>query len=274
MKIVTSDQNPTLRQAIRLHESRGRRQQQRIIIFGESEIRLAQRSGVSFSEIFVCQEKLDDVDGQLLNALQSQQVPIISLKSELFRKLAFGDRQDPIVATAKRPENSLEDIVPKTNELVVVIEAIEKPGNLGAIFRSCDAAGVDAVLIADVRCDAFHPNAIRASLGAVFSIPSASGPSHAVRDFLVDQQFQIAAAKVGAATMYFEIDLTGKTAIVLGSEHAGLSEIWNASPIVDVNIPMLGQVDSLNVSVSASILLFEAQRQRCRQRDSKSAETS
>jgi len=262
MKKIVSDHNSTLRQAIRLHESRGRRQQQRIIIFGSNEIRLARQAGVAFSEIFFCEDRLARIDSQLIQAFTTDNVDMITLSPALFRKLAFGDRNDGIVATARRPARSLSQIDLPSDALVVVLESMEKPGNLGAVFRSADAAGVTAVFIADNRCDPFHPNAIRASLGSVFSIAWAAASSAEVRDLLVSNQFQIVAAKVDARSSYADVDMTGKTAIALGSEHTGLSQAWNTDQILDVAIPMSGQVDSLNVSVSASIMMFEAQRQR------------
>ena len=263
MKNITSDQNPTFRKAIRLHESRGRRQQRRIIIFGEHEIKLARASGVSFSEVFVCGDKLADSISELVGNLQADGASILNLTDSLFRKLSFGDRNDGIVATASRPEKPLSNIHhPGPKSLFVVLEAIEKPGNIGAVFRSADAAGVDAVLIADVRCDAFHPNTIRSSLGTVFSMPWATDSSQSILDYLEEHRVRMVAAKVNGQHKYFDEDMSVPTAIVLGNEHGGLGPVWNSGSVVDVCIPMLGRADSLNVSASASILMFEAQRQR------------
>ena len=262
MKQITSDQNPTLRKAIRLHESRCRRQQQRIIIFGLNEIRLAQQTDLEFSEVFVCDSGRTDAAEAIVERFRQRQVPLISLSKELFAKLTFGARNEAIVAIANRPDRSLATIRHSDQAMMVVVEAIEKPGNVGAVFRSADAAGATAVLLADVRCDAFHPNSIRASLGTVFSVPWAVASSQHVRQYLLENQIQIAAAKVDAERRYFDVDMTRATAMVLGSEHEGLSDCWNDPNICDVKIPMLGTADSLNISASASILLFEAQRQR------------
>ena len=262
MKNITSDQNSTLRKAIRLHESRGRRQQQRIIIFGENEIGLARNSGLSVSEVFVCDQRITESIQELVENLEADGALVLNLTESLFRKLSFGDRYDGIVATASRPDKSLSTIIPGPDSLIVVLEAIEKPGNIGAVFRSADAAGVDAVLMADVLCDAFHPNTIRASLGTVFSMPWATDTSHAILDYLKQHQFRIVAAKVDGQQNYFDEDLSAATAMILGNEHVGLGPVWNAESIVDIRIPMQGRADSLNISASASVLIFEAQRQR------------
>ena len=260
MQSITSDQNPRLKKAMRLHESRGRRQQQRIIIFGENEIRQALRAGTKIDEIFVLDSVQSDSDNDVLE-VAGKDVAILTLPDQLFKKLSFGDRHGSLVAVAQRPDTSLSNINLKPNSLCVVLEAIEKPGNIGAVFRSADAAGVDAILLADVKCDAFHPNAIRASLGTVFSIPCATASNKAIQDFLREQGIQIATAKVDAKTNYFDLDMYQGTALVFGSEHAGLSDAWN-DQVTDVTIPMAGSADSLNISASAAVMMFEAQRQR------------
>ena len=267
MKKITSANNPTLRKAIKLHESRGRRQQERIIVFGANEIRMARQASLSFCEVFVCEELIADAGDEngvakLVEELESAKVLVLDLPRELFHKVSFGNRNDGIVATAERPDTSLDNIKPLTDSLFVVLESIEKPGNIGAVFRSADAAGATAVLMADARCDSYHPNAIRSSLGTVFSMPCIVDSSSNIRDFLTRHNFQILAAKVDATNDYFSTDLTGATAIVLGSEHDGLGPVWQGDSIRDVRIPMNGHADSLNVSVSAGIILFEAMRQR------------
>jgi TrmH family RNA methyltransferase len=146
--------------------------------------------------------------------------------------------------------------------LVIVLEGVEKPGNVGAVLRSADGAGADALIAADPRTDLFNPNVIRASAGTVFSLPLAAASSRATLDWLRDRGMRIVAARVDAADIYTDADLSGPLAIVLGAEAEGLSEAWSGPDVQAVRLPMLGIADSLNVSVSAAILLYEARRQR------------
>ncbi len=178
--------------------------------------------------------------------------------------LAFGDRNEGVVATVRIPDHAfdLDRLRLPPDPLVVVLEGVEKPGNLGAVLRSADGAGADAVIAADPRADLFNPNAIRASLGTIFAVPVAAGGSAAVRDGLRAVGVALVAARVDALTAYTEVDLRGPVAIVLGSETAGLSDCWSGDATVPVRLPMLGVADSLNVSIAAAVLLYEARRQR------------
>jgi TrmH family RNA methyltransferase len=176
--------------------------------------------------------------------------------------VAFGQRSDGVVAVVAAPTGSLEELVPPEHPLVVVAEGIEKPGNLGAIIRTADGAGADAVIAADPRTDLFNPNAIRASLGTIFGLPVVSAATSATLDWLVDHGIRPVAARPDAALTYTEADLRGPLAIVLGSEAGGLGEGWTDSRVQPVAIPMRGIADSLNVSIAAAILLYEARRQR------------
>jgi RNA methyltransferase, TrmH family len=177
-------------------------------------------------------------------------------------RLAYGDRAEGLVATVRIPDLGLEGLRLPADPLVVVLEGLEKPGNLGAVLRSADAAGADAVIVADPRTDPFNPNAIRASLGTIFAVPVASGTSDAVRAHLRDVGVTVVAARVDAPLPYTEADLRGAVAIVLGSEAGGLTDAWSGDDIRAVRLPMLGVADSLNVSVTAAVLLYEARRQR------------
>ena len=200
----------------------------------------------------------------------------------MFEKLAFGQRAEGVLGVAEmpRPTLSLLDIKPRpvvapsdagwggsstaapTASLVAVLEGVEKPGNLGAVLRSADAAGVSAVIVADGRTDLYNPNAIRASLGTIFTLPICEATSAEALAWLRERNLKIVASRVDGAVRYTEIDYRGPTAIVLGSEAAGLSSIWAAPDIVAVRLPMLGAADSLNVSVTAAVLFYEALRQR------------
>ena len=250
-----------MKNALRLHESRGRKMQNRIIIFGRSEIRKVQLSKADVVEVFVCNELLTDETRELVDGFAGVS-HAYDLPVELFNKLAFGQRPDGLVAVAKRPNTALESFKPSNNSLVVVIEAIEKPGNIGAVFRSAVAAGVDAIILADPVCDVFHPNSIRSSLGTVFSVPVYCAPSTPIKDLLAKNEFLLAATRVDAEKTYTEVDLTGHTAIIMGSESKGLSKAWGGASVTPVVIPMHGDVDSLNIAMTSTLMTFEARRQR------------
>ncbi|HEU0242589.1 MAG TPA: TrmH family RNA methyltransferase, partial [Candidatus Limnocylindrales bacterium] len=179
-------------------------------------------------------------------------------------RLGYGERSEGVVATVRIPDTSLAALTGALppDPLVVVLEAVEKPGNLGAVLRSADAAGADAVILANPRTDLFNPNAIRASLGTVFAVPVAAGGAAAVRAWLESAGMRVLAARVEAAIPYTEADLRGPVALVLGSEADGLTEAWTGGDVTAVSLPMLGVADSLNVSVTAAVLLYEARRQR------------
>jgi TrmH family RNA methyltransferase len=180
----------------------------------------------------------------------------------VYAKLAFGERVEGIVAVAHMPTRTLDTIKLPAAPLVAVIEAIEKPGNLGAILRTADAAGASAVLVADAGTDLFNPNAIRASQGVIFHLPLAAATTGEILAWLRAHQLHIFAARVDGAIDYRAADYGPPSAIVLGSEDRGLSDAWRAADITAIRLPMLGAGDSLNVSVTAGVLLYEALRQR------------
>lgn len=255
---ITSSQNPKLKKAIRLHDSRGRRQQGRIILFGKAEILRAQQSGLAITELFTCADLLDD--RKLIERLQPKEH--FSLTKELFQKLAFGQRGDGLVAIGDRPNTEFSNFNLETTSLIVVLESIEKPGNLGAVFRSAAAAGVDGIILVDAVTDIFHPNSIRSSLGNVFTIPNCCVEGEMCKARLVESGFQLVATRVDGKQSYTDADLSVKTAIVLGSEAEGLSEIWTGPDVHPVTIPMTANVDSLNIAMTSTLMVFEARRQR------------
>ena len=177
-------------------------------------------------------------------------------------KLAFGDRHEGIVAVIRAPSQALDALQLPAAPLVVVVDGVEKPGNLGAVLRSADGAGADAVIAASPRTDLANPNVIRASAGTVFALPTAAAPTDDVLAFLRERGIRPIAARVDATRPYTDADLTGAVAIVLGTEAEGLGPAWSGGDIETVRLPMHGIADSLNVSVTAAILLYEARRQR------------
>ena len=178
-----------------------------------------------------------------------------------FERLAYGDRADGVILVIRSPGTALDDLQLPAVPLVIVTEDVEKPGNVGAILRSADAVGADAVITAG-GTDLFNPNVVRASVGTVFSVPVASAPAGDVAAWLRDRAIRVVASRVDAAALHVDVDLTGPLAIVLGSEAIGLSDAWRGSDVEAVRLPMLGTADSLNVSVAAAALLYEAWRQR------------
>ena len=259
---ITSLQNQRVKDACRLHDRRGRQDQQRIIIDGTREINRALDAGCDIVELFVRQ---DDIFPSVIELLQLKAdacgVEIIPVTPQVFGKLAFGARAEGVVAVARPPHKTLAELQLGPNPLVAVLEGVEKPGNVGAVIRSADGAGVVAVIVVDGATDLYNPNAIRASMGTTFTVPLVAAPAETVRDWLEENRFQILTARVGAGTNYTDISYRRATALVLGSESQGLSEIWQGDAVIPISLPMLGIADSLNVSVTAALLFYEALRQ-------------
>jgi RNA methyltransferase, TrmH family len=255
--------NPRVKAAVRLRDRREREATGLTLVDGGRELLRALRQSVAVDHAFVCPSLVIGPDASAaLDALQKSGAPLVEISPAVLTKIAFGDRSDGLVAVIRQPSLALEDLAPAVTRLVVVVEAVEKPGNLGAILRTADAVGADAVIAADPRTDVYNPNAIRASLGTIFSMPLAVATATQALDWLVSHGLTPIAARVESAQTYLETDLGGPIAVVLGSEAEGLTETWSDPRVRPVRIPMLGAADSLNVSVAAAVLLFEARRQR------------
>jgi TrmH family RNA methyltransferase len=266
---LASPSNPRIKAAARLRDRRHRDEAGLTLVDGAREVRRALASGVDVVEAFICEPLLAGEDARVaLAALAERGVSTTSTSQPAFAKVAFGDRADGIVAIVRTPELRLDDLRLTTDPLVVVVEGIEKPGNLGAALRSADGAGADALIAASPRTDLMNPNAIRASAGTIFSVPIASAPTREVIEWLRQRQIRIVTTRVDATSLYTDADLTGPLAVAFGSEADGLSDAWHADDITAVRLPMLGIADSLNVSVSAAVVLYEARRQRDRHRES------
>jgi TrmH family RNA methyltransferase len=265
---LASPSNPRIKAAARLRDRRHRDEAGLTLVDGAREVRRALASGIDVVEAFICEPLLAGEDARVaLAALAERGVSTTSTSQPAFAKVAFGDRADGIVAVVRTPELRLDDLRLTTDPLVVVVEGIEKPGNLGAALRSADGAGADALIAASPRTDLMNPNAIRASAGTIFSVPIASAPTREVIDWLRQRQIRIVTTRVDATSLYTDADLTGPLAVAFGSEADGLSDAWHADDITAVRLPMLGIADSLNVSVSAAVVLYEARRQRDRHRE-------
>ena len=259
---ITSRQNQRVKDAVKLRDRRARERSGRFLIDGIREIRRALESDIAVAEVFVCRELCRTKQAeQLAEDLRETTCNWSTVSPEVFEKLCFGQRQDGIVAVAETPERTLGDLSLPNEPLVVVIESLEKPGNVGAVLRSADGAGADAVIVASPRTDLYNSNTIRASLGAVFKSNVCTAPSEQVIGWIRDQELPVAAAQPGAAIKYHEFDFRAGAAIVLGSEAGGLSEVWKGASVTAVSLPMHGIADSLNVSATAAVLVYEAQRQ-------------
>lgn len=262
-QLITSIHNPHIKEAARLRERRQREKQRRILIEGVREVSRAADGAVEFIEAFICEPLATSPDAYLaINRLYECGVRIFEVSSQVFAKLAFGERAEGVIAVARTPRQSLAGLPLPGSPLVAVVEDLEKPGNLGAILRTADAAGVSALIAAGQGTDLYNPNVIRASLATVFTLPVCAAGTDETLSFLRQRPFRVYAARVDATTFYTEADFRGPTAIVLGSETAGLSSVWQADDVIPIRLPMRGAADSLNVSAAAAVLFYEALRQR------------
>ena len=256
-KKITSLQNSLVKQVLALKEkSRERKKTGFFVIEGQREIKLALKSNYKLDTVFVCPEI---VGNQI--ALPSVN-ETIELSKNVYEKLAHRGSTEGILALAKAKEHSLKNISFSNCPLILVAEAPEKPGNIGALLRTADAANVDAVLIANPKSDLYNSNIIRSSVGCVFTQNIAMGTTEEVITLLKQNHISIFCAALTASKNYVDCDFTRPTAIVVGTEATGLSQTWLDSAEQNIIIPMQGEIDSMNVSVSAAILIFEAKRQR------------
>ncbi len=262
MSTITSFQNPRFKRVRKLHEGRHRRKLGLFLIEGVRPLVLAYRARVRLAEVFVCRDHpLSPQARELLLELDRRGVPLWEVAPRVFQEMLLGQRNEGVVAVAHTPRRALETLRLPPQPVVAVLDQVEKPGNIGAVFRSADASGVAAVLLSDPGTDLFNPHAIHASLGAVFTVPCAVGTAPEVKAFLEAHHLPCYAAQVGASQLYTQVDWTQGGAIVLGNEARGLGPLWRQDT-QPVALPMLGQVDSLNVSVAAGVFFYEAWRQR------------
>ena len=260
---ITSLANPRVKAAVRLRDRRARDATGLTIVDGARELLRALDAGVAVHEAFICEELVHTDDGAVAaERLRSLGVTCWDASLKVFAKIAFGDRAEGVLAVVRAPALDLIALRLPESPLIVVAEGMEKPGNLGAILRSADGAGVDALIAASPRTDPFNPNAIRASLGTIFAVPLAAAPTEEVLAWLRGRGIRIVAARIDAAGLATDADLTGPLAIAVGAEADGLGEAWFAPDIEGVRLPMLGVADSLNVSAASAVLLYEARRQR------------
>ena len=265
---ITSAQNPKVKELLALQEkSKERRKKGLFVVEGRRELLHCIEAEFEPHTLFICRDILGDKDfDKILGAIEENfcgsTYPIIEISRELYDKVAYRGGTEGIIAEMHCKELSLEGLKMKENPLVVVLESVEKPGNLGAVLRSADASGVDAVIVCDPLTDMYNPNLIRSSIGAIFTVPVATASSEDTIAWLKSKGIKIYTAQLQDSEWYYDTDMKGGTAIVMGTEATGLTNVWRDAADAHIKIPMLGRLDSLNVSVSAAILMFEAVRQR------------
>jgi TrmH family RNA methyltransferase len=260
---ITSLQNPRIKQLVKLRERRDRDDAGLFLVEGYREVRRALEKKVHLNDLYFCPSWfLGGNEAALLETARAAGAQLCELSREAFAKCSYRDRPDGLLGVAAQWRLGLDDLKLGAQPLLLVVEAIEKPGNLGTILRSADAAGVDGVIVCDPVTDLFNPNVVRSSTGVLFSVPVVIADSAAVHAWLVTRGIRVVATTPDTDQLYTKIDLRGPLAIVMGSEQYGLSEFWLKESNARVRIPMAGQADSLNVAMATIITLFEAVRQR------------
>ncbi|HEY8239810.1 MAG TPA: RNA methyltransferase [Kiritimatiellia bacterium] len=260
---LTSLQNPRVKEVVQLMKRPNRDEQRVVLVEGYREVKRALDNNIRPSALYYCPALfMGENEGTLVERSAAAGAELFECTEPVFRKMAYRDRPEGLLAVAPQARKSLADLDLPDAALVVVAEAIEKPGNLGSIIRSADAVGVHAVIVCDRCTDVWNPNVVRASIGTVFSLPVVEAATDEALPWLKAKGIRILAATPHAKETYADADMKRGTAIVVGAEQIGLSSRWMNEADVQVRIPMLGQVDSLNVANATTILLYEAARQR------------
>jgi RNA methyltransferase, TrmH family len=260
LKQITSSHNPFIKSLVQLQEkAKARKQSGTFLIEGKREIELAIKGNYELETVLFLPELLSE---EHLSKLSKSPLNLIEINKEVYQKLAYRDTTEGIIAVAKTKSLALLDLKLPENPLILVMESIEKPGNIGAILRTCDAAKIDAVIIANPKTDLYNPNIVRSSVGCLFTNQIATGLTEDVIKFLKDKNIAIFGATLQNSNFYHTQDYTIPTALVVGTEATGLTQAWRDAAKQNVIIPMQGEIDSMNVSVASAILLFEAKRQR------------
>ena len=260
MKQISSVQNPFIKSLVLLQEkAKSRKQTGTFLIEGQREITLAIKGGYTIETVLFLPELISETQ---INKLTNNQIELIEISKEVYQKLAYRDTTEGILAIAKTKSLQLSDLKLSKNPLILIAEAPEKPGNIGALLRTADAAHLDAVIIANPKSDLYNPNIVRSSVGCLFTNQIAMGTTSEIIAFLKERKINIYCATLQNSTSYHTQDYTTSTALVVGTEATGLTEEWRNEATQNIIIPMQGEIDSMNVSVAAAILIFEAKRQR------------
>lgn len=267
VKYITSSQNPLIKEVLHLRERKRRDETKRFLVEGYREILRAHQAAWHIEELIICKELfLGSNENALIESIKATSTSIIETSEKVFQKISYRDRPDGLLAIAKQKNQSLNTLALRQNSaqtpFYVVAEAIEKPGNLGTILRSSDAAGATGLIVCDRCTDIYNPNVVRASVGTLFTVPTIEASSDETLSWLKSQGITILAATPHAHCSFTEVDLTIPIAIAVGTEQIGLSEKWMSQADIKVKIPMMGVADSLNVAMATTLLLYEVHRQR------------
>ena len=260
--LISSVQNPKVKALLALQQkSAERRKTGLFVVEGLRELQHCMDAGMEIDTVFYCPEILQEAPADVLASLKVTR-GVFEVTAEVYGKMAYRGGTEGVMAEVRARKRDLEDLKLKENPLIVVLESVEKPGNLGAILRSADAAGADAVVVCDPLTDLYNPNLIRSSIGAIFTVPCVACTTEECIAFLKEQNIRILTAQLQDSHFYYDTDMREGVAIVMGTESTGLTDTWRKAADAHIRIPMLGKLDSLNVSVSTAILLYEAVRQR------------
>ena len=260
MKKITSVQNPFIKNLIQLQEkAKARKQSGTFLIEGKREIELAIKSNYEIETILFLEEIISENE---INKLVKHNCELIEISKDVYQKLAYRDSTEGVIAIAKSKSLQLQDLKLSKNPLILVAESPEKPGNIGALLRTADAANLDAVIIANPKSDLYNPNVVRSSVGCLFTRQIAVGSTTEIIAFLKANNINFYCATLQNSTSYETLNYKMPTALVVGTEATGLSQEWREAATQNIIIPMEGEIDSMNVSVAAAILIFEATRQR------------
>lgn len=260
---ITSIQNPKVKLLLQLQQkSSERRKTGLFIVEGRRELLHCIEAGYEVDTIFYCPSAMGEGEETEATMALLPQYRSFEVSKEVYDKVAYRGGTEGVIAEVKTRSLTLGDLKLKPNPLLVVLESVEKPGNLGAILRSADASGVDAVIVCDPLTDLYNPNLIRSSIGGIFSVPCVACSSEECIEFLKTNGIQILTAQLQDSSLYYDTDMKRATAIIMGTEATGLTDQWRKAADAHIRIPMLGKLDSLNVSTSAAILMYEAVRQR------------
>lgn len=256
---LSSTQNPKIKKLLALQQKSSlRRETGLFVVEGRREIQQCIDAGYEIDTLYIRAKENEAVVPADLPA----DINACFVSPHVYERIAYRESTEGVIAVVHTRSRTLEELSFKGNPLLMVLERVEKPGNLGAIMRSADAAGADAVIVCDPLTDLFNPNLIRASLGAVFSVPCVACTSEECIRYLKEHHIRILTAQLQDSSLYYDTDMTAPTAIVMGTESTGLTTVWREAADAHIRIPMNGRLDSLNVSVSAAVLLYEAVRQR------------
>ncbi len=260
---IESARNERVKLAVRLRDRRARDEEGLTLIEGYRENLRALEAGVRPAAFFFCRDLfLGSNEDDLLRRAAAAGADLLDCAEPVFRRISYRDRPDGLLSIAPIVRRTLADLILPAAPLLLVVESVEKPGNLGTMLRSADAAGADAVVMCDPRTDLYNPNTVRASLGTLFTVPVTVASSPEALSWLRARKVRILAGTPSAERLHFECDMTGPVAIAVGAEQYGLSALWMGAADERVRIPMLGRCDSLNVASAATLLLYEAVRQR------------